>query len=397
MAATHPGIREADAHSPDSASAPAQTRGGQITLRLFEERDRDGLYAVYREAFGEEALARFDRRWQWQFVDNPAAGLAPLMLWVGELEGRIVGCLSSHMTRLKIGNRELPHRFSNDLAVSTTARGWGLGTRLIGAYYASVKHLATALYFTPTNRRIHDRHGYQPVRLYPMLVRPMNVGAMARFELTSGRRPAWLSRAPMSWLVRSGAATAGLAVSIANRFIRPRRSRTYRVEQAATAGDEFDALWQSLRSHFPITTVRDRAFVQWRFFDDPAFSHAVLVARDGTGTPRGYLAISSSENRGMRVGRVVDVFCSPEEPDVLDALLREALDRFDAARVDVVSSLGMDARLRRHLQRYLYMLPPGHQSPVLVAWRERDEDRAMVFDESSYHLTGADGDQWFAP
>jgi hypothetical protein len=57
----------------------------------------------------------------------------------------------------------------------------------------------------------------------------------------------------------------------------------------------------------------------------------------------------------------------------------------------------MDARLRRHLQRYLYMLPPGHQSPVLVAWRERDEDRAMVFDESSYHLTGADGDQWFAP
>jgi predicted N-acetyltransferase YhbS len=380
----------------DSPSVARLDRS-RVRVRLFEERDRAGLYAVYEEAFGREALARLDRRWQWQFVENPAARLAPLMWWVGELDGHVVGCLSSHMSRFKIGDRDLPHRYANDLAVTSSARGWGLGTRLIGAYFASVTHWASALYFTPTNRRIHERHGYLPVDAYPMMVRPMRPSAMVRFELAGGRLPRSVTAAPISWLVTAGSAAADLGVAVLNQVVRPGRSRRYNVTVALEATDEFDHLWRALRGHFAITTVRDRAFVQWRFFDDPAFSHTVLVARDANGALRGYLAISMSDNRGMRVGRLVDVFCSPDEPEVLQALLRDALRHLALWKVDVVSSLGIDARLRAQMRRYLYLRPPGRQHPILVAWKEREDDRALVFDAGSYHLTGADGDQWFAP
>lgn len=368
-----------------------------VTLRLFDEGDRAGLNAVYEEAFGAEALARFTRRWQWQFVNNPAAALAPRMLWVAELDGRIVGCLSSHLSRLKIGDRELPHRYSNDLAVSGSARGWGLGTRLIGAYFNAVTHLATALYFTPTNRRIHDRHGYQPVDIYPLLVRPVRPSALLEFERNAGRLPSWLSREPLATASRGGAAVGELLLAGANRVLRPSASRRYRVVEATAATEEFTHLWTVTRGEFPITAVRDQAYVQWRFFDDPAFEHTVLEGRDRTGTLCGYVAISTSLNRGLRVGRIVDLFCSPREPDLVDALLREAIRRLEASGVDVVSSLGMDERLRRQLSRYLYLRPSSRQFPVLVAWRGGDADRPLIFDSANYHLTGADGDQWFAP
>ncbi|MGQ0714518.1 MAG: GNAT family N-acetyltransferase [Gemmatimonadaceae bacterium] len=397
MTATHTAVRASELTPPAAPNEVSPAPAAQIKVRLYEDRDREGLFAVYLEAFGAEALERFQRRWQWQFIDNPAAAHAPMMVWVGELDGQVVGCLSSHLVRMKIGDRQIPHRYCNDLAVSSSARGWGLGTRLIGAYFAVVQQLATAMYFNPANRKIHDRHGYMPVRIYPMLVRPLNLSAMVRFETSSGRLPAVLQRAPISWIVRGGAWTVGLVVSALNRFLLPMRSPAYRIERAHEAGEEFDVLWRSLRDQFPITTVRDRAFVQWRFFDDPAFTHTVLVARDQARTARGYLAISVSDNRGMRVGRILDVFTPPSDPRMLDALLREALERFRTARVDVVACLGTDPRLRERLRRCLYLAPKSRQSLVLVAWRGREEDRALVMEENNYHLSGADGDQWFAP
>ena len=188
------------------------------------------------------------------------------------------------------------------------------------------------------------------------------------------------------------------ATAAVNALRRPRAPRGYSVEEVhERAGPEFDELWEAVGPAFPIVAVRDRRFVQWRFFDDPVFDNMTFLARSADGEPVGYLAMRVSSKGPTRVGRILDVFCSPDSEPVVEALMHAALARFRREKADVVSCFGLHPGIRKRVRRYLYLTPASRQNPALLVWNGDPALQEAVYDANNWHMSQADGDDGFSP
>ena len=105
--------------------------------------------------------------------------------------------------------------------------------------------------------------------------------------------------------------------------------------------------------------VRDRAYLDWRFFRRPDATYTMLAATRGADL-LGYLVLRRALRDGMPWGYLVDFLVDPESPAVWPMLVREALARFRADGVALVGCLA-------NLPQYSALTPP----PRFVPWRGR--------------------------
>ena len=370
--------------------------GKTATIRTILADDLEQVHQLYAEVYGDQSLGLWRRRYAWQFERNPSTQYRPCQLWVAEEAGAVLGFLASFPIRLLVAGREVVTLCPCDLMVSSAARGSGLGRRLVEAYSAATAGLAPALQYSRPSGRVFERLGYQAVFAQPVLLRPYDAGALLTFAL-SGRpssTPSWglLQRTALP----VAGALGGMAARILNRVRRPSGAPGVTVDVAREAGPEFDRLWASLAPHFPAVVVRDRAFIQWRFFDDPLRHHTVLVARDQSADPLGYVALTTATRRGVSFGLLMDLFASPTAGDVVETLVAEALKVLEGSGVAVVSSLGLEPRVRRCVRRFLYVQPRRMELPALLRWHGDPTLAQVVYDARSWHLSYADGDEAFS-
>lgn len=371
-----------------------------LRIRPFVESDRNQVLSLYDREFGREAGERFARRWDWQFVANPAAATLPSLLWVADHDDEVVGFLGSFPVRQKVFDRELVWRRGCDLMVGADARREDptIVLQLLAACrHSAGNELFVGIGYNPQHGAIQRLLHHRPLDSLPLYIRPYDGGAMLRFLLASRRIPRVVEAVPLRWAIPVLASGLTALAAATNRLRTPPVPHQVTALPAREVDDEFDALWQTLHRSFPIITVRDRVFVRWRFLEDPVFDHTILTARDGGGKLLGYLALRVSTTRGMPVGRILDLFCSPVEPGVALALLRAALERFRQARVALVSCFGLLDPLRSLVRRYLYLKPGRWQQPVMTLWNGDPTMSDAVYDAANWHLSHADGDLGFSP
>ena len=363
-----------------------------IAIRTCTAADYESVFALYDDVFGKEAGRRFRARWRWQFFDNPACRDAPSEMWVAELDGAIVGFLASFPVRMQLAGRVQLVYHDCDLIVAPQARRGGVGQRLVEAYDAFANPLSNALAYAPANGRIRERVGYRAVHAVPIALRPYNAAAIARYVGVTERLPRGLS--PVTHGVT---AILGVGFAAANRLRAPRAPADRTVERLSGAGEEIDRLWARCATHFPFAAVRDAAWVQWRFLEDPLYDVTVLAARDGSGAVTGYLAFRVTPRPDLRLGRILDLFALPDDVATVDALLHRALALTRADHADLVSCVGLHPALRRRVHRYLYVKPARLDRPAWLLWKGDPALRERVHDAGEWHISHADSDIGFAP
>lgn len=366
-------------------------------MRLFRNDDRDAVFSLYRDVFGEEAGDLFERRWDWQFEGNPARQNAPLLIWLAEKDGEIVGHLASFPQRMKVVDQVFVVYHDCDLIVSPKVRRQGVGRHLVKAYDTCPNPLSNCLAYAPANGRIRERLGYRPANAIPRYLRPYDVAAMTNLLLSSERLPRPLKSPPATWVLRGLSLGLSVVAIAANAVRRPRPSTDFSVESVTAAGTEFDDLWARLSPQFVLSAIRDRQFVNWRFIDDPLFDNSILVARDNSGVLVGYLALRVWKRRGVVEGRIMDLFCPPESQEIVDSLLHGALLHLKRRRVDLVSCWGLHPGIRSKVRRHLYLAPSNFNHPSWFLWKGHHEMSATVYNASNWHLSCADSDIGFSP
>jgi len=118
----------------------------------------------------------------------------------------------------------------------------------------------------------------------------------------------------------------------ARAWARPRVGRLERrasasgvvVEEAHSAGAEFDLLWNDLEGHYANCVVRDARYVQWRFLTALPIPYKVLLSRRDS-LPTGYIAYRTAGPRDTANGYIADIFTAPDDADSVHALLGAAL------------------------------------------------------------------------
>lgn len=346
-----------------------------MVVRKMVDADLPGVRDLYEATFGVAGRELWDRRRAWQFA-TPAAKLRPAKMLVAETNGDVRGFIAGMPVRVKVGDDIHAILLPCDLAVSPKATGYNLGWRLTRAIVAESGVLACSLAQSSAARKIYDALHWSAIDLAPVAWRPRDFGALA--ERFVGRR------IPL----------AGWVGSTIDRLAWPRIPSGISIREAERPSDDLDAFWESASKDHAVVGVRDRAFVTWRFFDDPCMRHVFLEARRA-GVLVGWTAVTVVRRRGLAVGKIMDLFCRPTDDTAIRGLLRGALETLARNGAAICTTKGLHPAIRARIAPHF---PIRRQTrPVRLDWRGDPALAPIVRDARSWHATHADGDEDMSP
>ncbi len=364
-----------------------------VVVRAMVNTDKRRVFELYEEAFGEYPRKRFENRWSWQFERNPANELQRSHIWVAEIDGVVVGHLASFPCRFQLcGEVTLLHH-DCDLLVAQSARRQGIAQKLVEAYDQLDNPISNAIAnYTSANRRIRERLGYRAVHLAPHCTLALSADSLTRLALRSRRSWRRFERAPW-WLIARGLGE----FAYRGRRLLSRRDHTeprYSIAPITAATSIFDELWQRARPDYANVAVRDKSFVDWRYFKDPEYEHTVLGAFEGDRLV-GYLVYCEASEYQLRTGRILDAFCALGDRECLGPLLSVATADLRNRGVDLVRCLGLHPELRAVVQRQLTHSPARLNRPswLLAASAGRNE---ACYEPQGWHVSYADSDLAFS-
>jgi GNAT superfamily N-acetyltransferase len=259
-----------------------------------------------------------DKYIAWQYEENPFAVPCRKPLFLHLRKGRVEGQVGARLVRLKTGPSETRAHWITNLVVRPGFQKRGIGTALHRACVAETG-LALALDVTPPAERIFLREGAADLGVVPLYVRALDAGALF------ARRS-----------VRACSLLAPIASGVLRAFDR-RAARLLRADFLALVEvDRFsaaaDAVWESCAPHYPVLVRRDRAYLNWRFAEDPFHRYRLFEVRRGP-DPIGVAVLRAGEWGGVPAGFVVDWLCQPRDAEPVLAACLDVLRQLRVAAV----------------------------------------------------------------
>jgi hypothetical protein len=282
---------------------------------FFVERDAELLLTLRGRVWGSDHPHTDPRFFAWVCAQSPRHLASGVMV---RHRGRAVGFAGMCVKRQVVGGRDVKFAHGLDYMIEP-----GLSDVLAGRVALRVPlrwhRLAESLGCTssvvfPNHRSMHiltsNRVGMTPIFQPGLLVRPLST---ARFKERIHNVP------------RRALATATRLVSVsswvkATAYGRPQGE----AEPVERFDDGFDELWHGTRDQLGVATVRDAAYLKWRFEDHPVYRYRILGWRRG-GAWIGYVVCLERRLFGVDTMMVVDIL-SPQLLTVGPALLDAAMD-----------------------------------------------------------------------
>lgn len=253
--------------------------------------DRPAIRRLMLEAFGSGEAARTPQTWDWLFGESPAHPATRYL--VADAGDRLAGQFVGIPLRMQHRGAPCGGLLVVDMATDPAFRKQGVFTALARRLYAeSAEEAAIVFGFpNPTAAPIHyGRFDWVELRPFPLLVRPL--GNLRRTLAARGS-----ALAPLGGLVDS----VGWPLRALERAAALRGRRT---SASVLALEEFsswaDELWAELAQGLGTCTVRDAAYLNWRFCSSPRAYHRFALHR--TGRPVGFAV--STITSSPRLGRL---------------------------------------------------------------------------------------------
>jgi len=309
-----------------------------------------------------------DRYIAWQYDRNPLAVADRRTLFVHLRDGRVEGQVGARLVRLKAGSSEIAAHWITNLVVSPGSQKRGIGTALHRAC-AGETGIGLALDVSAAGERVLFREGAVSVAMVPMYIRVLSASVLFEKRRVKGRT----IFAP--FVSRGLGALDGRAA----RLLRADPIRLVEVERFGASADE---VWRDCARHYPVLVRRDRAYLNWRFADDPVHRYRLFEVRRGA-YPVGIAVLRVGAWGGIPAGFVVDYLCAPADAEPLFAA---CLQIFRDAGVAAVYCLHKNPVSTGMLRR-LGFLRRDSGLRLLVCG---EDGRGLVTDGSGWFVTLGD-------
>ncbi|GEM_PF-906738 len=258
-----------------------------LEIRPLREGDEQSLLATFEAAFGRNLSPQ---AWHWAFRQNPAGTQVQVALR-GE---QVVAQYAALPSRVWMDGQARVFSQVVDSMVHPSERG-GLGrqgtfARTAQAFFEDHSLNGpgggeVSLFYgwpLPANRRIGERLlGYERCGRQHALARPV--------EALSDPAPSSLAE--------------------------------LNVEELSGFDDQAQWLWERCAREMEVGTVRDGAWLLWRYICHPVHTYTCLGVRDSEGILRGLAVCRAVEREGQLLASVVDWLVPSAEPEVGSQLL----------------------------------------------------------------------------
>lgn len=255
-------------------------------IRPFEDRDLPSLLATWNVVFADDASRAnlTEEAWSWKFRANPAG----MRVWVATAGDEVVGQYAAMPHRVWLSGRETTFSEIVDSMVHPDHRG---GLKRPGLFVNVAEPMLDAIggpdrdlvcYGWPIHAAWRIGHRF------------------LKYELVR-------TQSLLGCAVKGGSTELPAGVERIERFDHQARW-----------------LWERCCGVWGASTIRDDAFLNWRFLDHPTRSYHVLGVRDGEGVLRGFTAVHTGSWLMPAQAVLVDWLVPPDEPEVGDLLLEGA-------------------------------------------------------------------------
>jgi L-amino acid N-acyltransferase YncA len=146
-----------------------------------------------------------------------------------------------------------------------------------------------------------------------------------------------------------------------------KQTNPLKIEQLDRFDERFDSFWGRIKDKYAIMTVRDQAFLTWRFAPVAGHTYHILAAMIGDELV-GYTVLRiTDEIRGIPSGLVMDLLLEPGErgESAGQLLLEEAWQYFRKEKVWLAGGLAFP-----HTAEYAALLKCGYR-PLPPRWAPR--------------------------
>lgn len=319
----------------------AGTRGEAWSVRVTRAEDEPALGELVQQVYGKPLAPTL---WRWKFGSNAdveAAGILPTTPaieyeWVVETDERIVGHYGVIPLRFSVDGRECLVPLGCDRMTHPAYRQQGIYTAL-GQRANAVWREAGAPF----------QCAFIPGALGTALT---TLGWQPRLPLVWMK--CWLH--PLAWLARRLHLPLPRGVTChAAEWSRPAPSFSpeLTITRAECATTAFDELWELGRNWYDYSAVRDRRWVQWRYFELPGVEHEVLLAAHHNRSC-GYLAYRLYHDAQKTWALLLDCFTAPDDALTCNALLRSAQRALRVRGIESMVALAVqDSPLYQHYRR----------------------------------------------
>ncbi len=237
------------------------------------------------ESFGPEMGIAFEKRYIWQFLENPAGPGIILMAYDGN---KLVGQLCSIPCNYVLMNKYYVTATAGEwLCVSPHYRGKGLMLQLLNKR-ANLENPFPFVLDSPNKKSLNGFVKYKCHTLsVKQLIRPVKLSHCFAYKKIPQQIMSPLDKI---WQKRGRAETDESLIE----------------EYSSSFDNKFNELFDTTNDNIMIRQVRNAEFLNWRYRKAPGMTYKTIISKGKEENILGYIIISLTTLHGIRIGLVMD-------------------------------------------------------------------------------------------
>jgi len=294
--------------------------------RLLKDHEDKKSIDLMRAVFVEQKMDKqhiFNRDfWSWQNKGHP---LKKSSIWVVEDDNgkEIIGQYINWPVLIKINDRELLGGITIDLLIDALHRSKGLFSVL--GEQAKMDLDSVGMHFQITfPRREHVHNSFMKklkwikIGKLPFLVKMLLVERLQHriCSIFASRQLSGVKdsiRQPHNDKSHSG------------------KTITFKILDKLP--EDIDNVWDIAKNEHQIAVVRDRKYLEWRYFLKPNGGYSVIAVYNDN-VLGGIIVLKIKKMFSLAIGFIVDILCAPDD-ELIMALLRRAIEEFQQNRITI--------------------------------------------------------------
>lgn len=295
----------------------------------------DGILDLVKSYYGEvdETHPEYFR---WEYIDNPAG---PAIIWLAVHRNNTVGQFIINLTKIKTNSVIC----KGGLIVKSLVRKdfWGKGIsphlaqRAKDSFFEQGGDFCYGIPNKNAYRQMIERLKWNDIGKIPLLVRPVQAKGPLR-ELINNRIILGISNAIVFPLL----IIYGKIYNCFSRLYFADRNK-FIIKKISYFDERFDRLWEKACNKHEILVVRDKAFLNWRYVDNPRRTYEIYSAEDAGGSLIAYIVLRVTFFQKLKVGYIVDSLFDEDGGGAcaLSALLDKSYEFFKKQETEIISCL----------------------------------------------------------
>jgi hypothetical protein len=295
-----------------------------LEIRAGRDTDKGAILGLIKEVFGNEEAERAERRWHWQWHEDPRLGSPGYRGVVAEWNGQVIANLSCLSSGLHLQGEPVDaYWFADALAHWGSIRRAMREMKRAGVVEGGPdlsKGIAAAMLNHPAagvaqlGKHLTD----------PMAVVAYKIGSTDQKDTGSWSRILSFRQPLENYIGKLWAGLLGWCADWVLPRLPPLKKEVRRLE--GSFDERFDVLWEQVRREYPAITRRDRATLEWRYRKHPDTAYTVLIVEDH-GELLGYLVYACFHRHQQHRAQIVDILAPCTHTDALNDLLSDAMQR----------------------------------------------------------------------